>query len=671
MSASLRIIADKDVVLSSIPVGDGAPPDSPAHQEGLPGGLRVDFAASGDSQAFRGEGWSGQERDAVWTLGACSTMRLPPPPDGQTLILELDINPALCLPVVRAQILTVRVNGQTLGWQRVTGPTRLRCRIGPGLCKPGEPIDVAFEHPGFLRLDLLGKGGDDRALAIRFFGLRLYPVALGIAIDRLMPLRPGLERRDLYPPPAPPAAHATPPADRVIYQFGSSELETGASGRDCLLDGWHIDADGLVWSVATTCHLDLPMPAGPGPHILRLGLSPLLVRDVLPAQRMAVIVDGLLLGQFRLHGETALSIALPAGLDDGRPSLVLALMFPDAMPLRGFANGDPDHALGIALDWIAVETVPAQLRIAASLRGDGLDRRRPAIASERFVDVPDDALAAEIERELGVKPAELMRGFESLGDNCAFGLAQRKAGAEILGLLRFANTPLRALLRGLADNFKAATAKSEIELYLHPDGDPREYMLRIARYGIRWHTLVHEPDAPAETVAQEQIMKLGFLRRKFEEGLRGGRKIYAMARSEPKKIEVAMPGWGAPPTATTITTGTGTGSRGPLQLMPVWDAPMTYEEAPPPLSQAEAMSVLLDLNRAGPNSLLYLVPCMAGRRAGTVELLAPGLMRGHMASFVIRPEEGSPNDLDWLRVAANAWLLHREARARFGAAAAA
>jgi hypothetical protein len=662
MSASLRIVGHEDTV-PSIAAGDGALPDAPARHEALPGALpgapsgalRVDFTASGDSHAFRGEGWSGQERDAVWTLGACSTMRLPPPPDGQKLILELDINPALCLPVVRAQMLTVRVNGQTLGWQRVTGPTRLRCRIGPGLCQPGEPIDVAFEHPGFLRLDLLGKGGDDRALAIRFFGLRLYPVALGIAIDRLMPLRPGLERRDLYPPPAPPAAHATPPAERVIHQFGPSEREIGASGRDCLLDGWHIDAEGLVWSVATTCHLDLPMPSGPGPHNLRLGLSPLLVREVLPSQRMAVIVDGLLLGQFRLHGETALSIALPAGLDDGRPSLVLALVFPDAMPLRGFANGDPDHVLGIVLDWIAVEAVPTHLQTAVALRGDGLDRARPVLVSAQFLDIPQVSMPITVKKQLNIDLIELMRGFESLGDNCAFGMSQRRAGTEVLGLLRFANTPLRSLLRGLTDQFSATTKDSEIKIYLHP-AEPREYMLHIPRYGIHWHTSIYENDTPFDSVAHEQKLKLKFLRRKFIGGLEAGRKIYVLVRTAPNQIEVVMPGWGAPFMAADTT--------GPLNIYPVWDAPRVYDVAPGPLSLGEVLPVFLEINRYHRNTLIYIVRSTDRDRAGTVELLAPGLMRGYVTDLTLRGYE-TPNDVDWLHVAANAWLLNQTTNAAF------
>jgi hypothetical protein len=630
--------------------------------------LLVDFGAAGNSALVRAAGWSGQEADSVWTMGPLSTLALPRVPMRETFLLDLDINPCRIEQCgVLGQVLAVGIDGHALGQARITGPCRLRCRIPAGLIVPddaGAPggagqarVTLAFEHPCYVRPDLLGANKDSRPLAIRFFRLRLYPESMAATIDRLMPLRSGV--RQMHLGPAGPAdcgraegrveLPGTRPADSAggVLQGGGRLL-----GDAALLEGWHVDVDGVAWTASASCRAELQVPAGPGPYALNIGVAPLVVRDLHPAQRLVILAEGMLLGHFRLRSETALSVGVPAGLvEEGKSSLTLTLLLPDALPMNRFAYAEPTHRLGMAIDWMTLQTVPPQIRQAAALRGDEMAPLEPIAVSERFVDLPPEDVHAAIEAELGVKPADVMRGFESLGDNCAFGLAQRKAGAEILGLLRFANTTLRALLRGLADGFRAATQKPEIELYLHDEGNPREYLLKIARYGIRWHTLVHEPDADAETVGREQIMKLGFLRRKFDEGLRTGRKIYSLVRSEPKKIEVAIPGWGAPDKA---------GSSGrPIQLMPVWDAPRTYEEVPPPLCVAEAMAVLLELNRLRANTLLFFTLCPPGKRPGTVELLAPGLMRGYMSSYVIQPHGDNPNDVDWLRVAANAWLLKR------------
>jgi hypothetical protein len=617
--------------------------------------LCISFARTGDSGAFRRDGWAGQEAEAVWTAGPRSTLVLPSLPAGRTHILDLDVEPCLALPLVKAQLLRVSVNGRQIGWTRVSGSSQIACRIAPDMTKPGAPVEVTFEHPCFIRLDLLGRKQENRPLAIRFFNVRLYDEASAAAADQVAPLRRGLKPVMLSTAEASPAAEPVPAelGKPVKHEFG-----VGKPGERFLREGWQPDADGLFWTAAQVSHVELPPLPGPGSpgtgvRRLRLDLTPVIVEHRLPSQRMAVILDGLLLGQFRLKGETALSVQLPAEIGGDGRTVPLTLVLPDAMPTRGFANGGPEQAFGVALESIAIEPAPPRLRQAAEQRGDGLVDPPPVAVSARFLDLDAEALRDAIQAELGVKQAELMAGFESMGDNCAFGLAQRKAGAEPLGLLRFANTPLRSLLRGLADGFKAATVAADVELYLD-DSKPREYMLRIARYGIRWHTTIHEPDtgADAGAVANEQKVKLSFLRRKFQEGLKTARKVYTLVRHEPVRVEVVMAPPGAPDKAV-----------GHLQLAPVWDPPKAYEASPGPLCAAEAMTVLLELNRSGPATLLYFVPCTDGRRAGTVELLAPGLMRGYMASFVMLTARDDPNDLDWIRVAANAWALIRAEKA--------
>jgi hypothetical protein len=603
--------------------------------------LHIDFAEGGNGGEVRRLGWGGQEEHSVWSTGAASTLRLPPPAWSGPLTLEIDVDPCLAPPVAQGQLLALRVNGVQAGWQVIGGPSRVRCHIPAALLHDGAPIDIELHHPGFLRPDWFGRAGEDRLLGVRVFRLTLAPAG-----GESAPPGDGFAMLTLRDPPAAPAASPGP-----IATIGFGPGQPGAAG---LGPFWHTDADGLVWSAGRLCHLDLPLPPEPGPIALRIALAVLTVQDLLPSQRVCILADGVVLGQFRLRGETVLCLAVPRELTEGRAQIRLSFHLPDAIAMRAFAGADPQHAYALTLDWIALERPPARLHAALALRGDDMEDRPPLAASARFLDLGAEELRAAVLAETGIKPAELMRGFESLGDNCAFGLAQRKAGAEILGLLRFANTKLRALLTGLADSFKAATVAGDIDLTLHSEGNPREYMLGIKRYGIRWHTLVHENEAEAETVDREQKIKLGFLRRKFMEGLRSGRKIYSLVRSEPRKVAVVMPGFAAP--------RVGTGHRG---LIPMWDPPLSYEVPPPPLSVAEAQTVLLELNRAGPNTLLYFVPCTRGRASGTVELLAPGLMRGYMSSFVITPTGEDPNDLDWVRVAANAWLLNRDARDAF------
>jgi hypothetical protein len=195
---------------------------------------------------------------------------------------------------------------------------------------------------------------------------------------------------------------------------------------------------------------------------------------------------------------------------------------------------------------------------------------------------------------------------------------------------------LHCVLAALDDEFRAAGDKSEISLRVMP-GDPGEYALHIDRYGIRWHTNVFEGEADAATIFAQQAMRLAYLRRKFYEALRAGRKIWTIARAEPRKHPIPLAHAGET----------------------VW------EERPEQLRLAEVLPVFDRLNRFGTNTVLYLTPCEHDRRSGTVELVAPGVMRGYVESFVITPDPADKDHAVWLRIAANAWLLDQGPNAAF------
>src|SRR5206468_2074594 len=142
----------------------------------------------------------------------------------------------------------------------------------------------------------------------------------------------------------------------------------------------------------------------------------------------------------------------------------------------------------------------------------------PIAVSERFLEDSVDELPIAVTTAFGIEMSEILQRFESLGDNCAFGLAQRKGGCETLGLLRFGNTPLHSLMVALEDEFCAVLDKTELSLGCQ-NGMDGEYCLYANRYGIRWHTDVYQGTQDEKTIFAQQTMRLGYLRRKFYETL--------------------------------------------------------------------------------------------------------------------------------------------------------
>jgi hypothetical protein len=133
-------------------------------------------------------------------------------------------------------------------------------------------------------------------------------------------------------------------------------------------------------------------------------------------------------------------------------------------------------------------------------------------------------------------------------------------------------------------------------------------------------------------------MRLAYLRRKFYEALRAGRKIITISRAEPRKQPIPVPFVAQPD---------------------VW------EERSERLRFAEVLPLFLHLNEYSTNTLLYLTRCSHNRPSGTVELIAPGVMRGYVEDFVILPDLHNGDRAAWLRVAVNAWLLDKGPNASF------
>jgi hypothetical protein len=305
--------------------------------------------------------------------------------------------------------------------------------------------------------------------------------------------------------------------------------------------------------------------------------------------------------------------------------------------MHPFDPSQPPNFLSFLLDSIEILPLPTRHAALARVRDDDITPPAPLAMSSRFLDESVEQLPAAIKDALGVEVTEILQQFESLGDNCAFGLAQRKGGCEVLGLLRFGNTPLKSLMTALDDEFKAATDKAELKLGL-PDGPEGEYCLYADRYGIRWHTNVFGGTADEETIYAQQTMRLAYLRRKFYEALRAGRKITTISRGEPRKHPIPLP---------------------------FAAEPEVWEEKPERLRFAEVLPLFLKLNEYGTNPLLYLTRCSNNRRSGTVELIAPGIMRGYIEDFVILPDLSNGDHAAWMRIAANAWLLDKGPNASF------
>jgi hypothetical protein len=118
--------------------------------------------------------------------------------------------------------------------------------------------------------------------------------------------------------------------------------------------------------------------------------------------------------------------------------------------------------------------------------------------------------------------------FESLGQNCEFGLLQRHFLAEPLGLLRWATTRPPSLLRALQARFEGTGSPEQMRL-LSRNG---EYGLFDLAYKIDIHTAIRTHEAEADLIHAKQCRRTGFLKDKLLKQLADHKRIFVYFDTE-------------------------------------------------------------------------------------------------------------------------------------------
>ncbi|HEX3536699.1 MAG TPA: hypothetical protein VHU15_08020 [Stellaceae bacterium] len=230
---------------------------------------------------------------------------------------------------------------------------------------------------------------------------------------------------------------------------------------------------------------------------------------------------------------------------------------------------------------------------------------RPAQEAE-----PAQAGEAPAEPEPELKRHELMMRFESLGENCEFGLVQRRCGAEPLGLFRFASAPLPKLLAAVEGRFEGFGAPEKLGVELSSNG--REYMVRDDQYGFLYHAWVMADEMRPEEIREREVRRLPLLIRKLVEDLTAARKLLVI--------------------------------RGMDQ----------------PLEQEQVERLLAAVHQYGPNMLLWVELADAEHPPGSVGWAAPDLLKGYIDRFA-PGEHAHDLSLDcWVAICRQAERLWRQ-----------
>jgi hypothetical protein len=346
--------------------------------------------------------------------------------------------------------------------------------------------------------------------------------------------------------------------------------KTGNEGT-YLGNGWSGDEPDRRWMIGQGSELWLEHPGSGHDLILELDVGVLSVPSRAAGQRLVIGVRNHGIAQIAVARGGLLGFHIPAALVEAPGPVRIVFIHPDFARPMDLNGGTDDRQLSFTI---------------RSLR---LHRVLPRPAAAGGAPLPPDQM--------------IMR-FESLGDNCEFGLVQRNLGAEPLGMLRFTFIELRDLIQGLRTRFRTLGDPGTMDISVS-DKD-REYVVRDTAFNMTFHTWQYEHQLTIETARRQHNTRLNFLRRKFIEDVENAEKIFVIKRVHPLR---------------------------PEEVLPLYAA----------------------LNELGCNWLLWVTLADEKHPVGSVEVLLPGLLRGYVDRFA--PNENAP-DLSlaaWTSVCEAAW----------------
>jgi|GEM_PF-3883143 len=219
---------------------------------------------------------------------------------------------------------------------------------------------------------------------------------------------------------------------------------------------------------------------------------------------MAVALDQVNLARVVMRDEICIRVALPETAAT-MSELVFDIRF------SGVATADLSRCKVAGFHLAKVTPEMGQTpRLNVSL--DELHAENPAIVSDR----------------------DLMLRFASMGDNCEFGIVQRKLDVDPLDLLRFAAVPLRWILFGLDDGYARMDDPNLCELTVDAVSGPVPHWYAYQSfYRIPFATGIAEHQQTHANIHRDIFRRFQFLGKKFIRELGTGKRIFLFRRDFP------------------------------------------------------------------------------------------------------------------------------------------
>jgi hypothetical protein len=309
-----------------------------------------------------------------------------------------------------------------------------------------------------------------------------------------------------------------------LPRFGRS-ISFGKNGHseEVIGPGWSFQEDAYRWMTGRVSVLALPMPAesNAADFILMLRVTPYTANGQIDCQRCTVVCGAETVAEVKLVLSSWIGFRISA---EAVASEKLAILFvhPDAGSPQKFGIAPDSRELAIAVH----EAVLLPVTEADELMG-WRGRTGQFVSSDWRV----QALVPDWKR--------IASTFQSMGQDCEFGLIQRQCEAEPLGLLRWCNIGLPALIQCLRSEFSELTDEEKLTIRPWVNGEyVGEYKSifsadRPVDPHLYYHTWIPvDQNLDVDALRRKESARLKMMVRLFREDLEDGEKVFVLLRKE-------------------------------------------------------------------------------------------------------------------------------------------
>lgn len=165
------VTADSSSAASPSKATGSSPSEMVANRASYQLGTKISFGGGGESERYRGAGWSSTETEHTWTEGTSATLAFARLPTSEPLRLQMRLLGLTKPPELPYQPVEVWANGHKVADWQVADKQTYTATIPPGVVTLTGTLQLQLRIPKAVAPQSIGLNADPRILGIECFDL--------------------------------------------------------------------------------------------------------------------------------------------------------------------------------------------------------------------------------------------------------------------------------------------------------------------------------------------------------------------------------------------------------------------------------------------------------------------------------------------------------------------